>query len=107
MTTLQFITLNTLPLKEIMKGGSVASIQTENLTLSYTQLKAGTEIPLHHHPEEAVDILLDGLLEMEIGSNKDTLASGMMSIVPSNIPHRAKAIIDCRVLTVFYPQRNL
>lgn len=102
-----FLQLNNLPLKEIIKGGFVSSLQTENLTLSYSLLKAGTEIPLHQHPEEAVDILLSGLLEMEIGDNKDTLATGMISIVPGNIPHRARAIIDCKVLTVFFPQRDL
>lgn len=102
-----FISLNNLPLKEIIKGGFVSSLQTENLTLSYTHLKAGTEIPLHQHPEEAVDILLTGLLEMEIGDGTDTLSTGMMSIVPGNIPHRAKAITDCKVLTVFFPQRDI
>lgn len=102
-----FIALNNLPLKEIMKGGFVSSVQTENLTLSYSSLKAGTEIPLHQHPEEAIDILLSGLLEMQIGDTLDTLTSGMISIVPSNIPHKATAVIDCKVLTIFFPQRNL
>ncbi|MBC7936986.1 MAG: cupin domain-containing protein [Rhizobacter sp.] len=103
----QFVSLNTLPLKEIFKGGFVSSIQTENLTISYSHLKAGTEIPIHQHPEEAIDILLSGLLEMKIGNSTDTLSGGMISIVPSNIPHKAKAVVDCKVLTIFFPQRNL
>lgn len=102
-----FVSLNKLPLKELIKGGFVSSIQTENLTLSYTYLKAGTEIPLHHHPEEAVDVLLSGLLEMETGDSFETLSTGMISIVPSDVPHKAKAVTDCKVLTIFYPQRDL
>jgi len=103
----QFITLTNMPLKEVLKGAFISSLQTENLTISYSYLKAGTEIPMHQHPEEAVDILLNGLLEMEIGSSTNSMTTGMISIVPGNIPHRAKAITDCKVLTVFFPQRDI
>jgi quercetin dioxygenase-like cupin family protein len=102
-----FIELGKLPASEALKNAFLSSIQTENLTIAYTNMKAGVEIPLHHHPEEAVDIILEGILEMMIGEKSDTLSTGMISIVPSNIPHSAKAITDCKVVTVFYPQRKL
>jgi quercetin dioxygenase-like cupin family protein len=101
-----FILLNQLPAQELIQSAFVGSVQTENLTLSYTDMKAGVEIPLHHHPEEAVDIILEGILEMQVGEKSDTLSHGMVSIVPSNVPHKAKAITDCKVLTIFYPQRS-
>jgi len=101
-----FISLNELTLTEPLKGAFLASLQTENLTIAYTDTIAGAEIPLHHHPEEAVDILLDGELEMQIGETTSVLKKGMISIVPSNVPHRAKAITACRVVTVFYPKRG-
>jgi quercetin dioxygenase-like cupin family protein len=102
-----FIILNQLETLEVMQGAFLASVQTENLTVAYTDMKAGVEIPLHHHPEEAVDILLEGILEMQIGEKSDTLSPGMISIVPSNILHRAKAITDCKVVTIFYPKRQM
>lgn len=102
-----FISLNQLPLKELIKNAFAGSVQTENLTVTYTDMKAGVEVPLHHHPEEAVDVILEGILEIQIGETSDTLSHGMISIVPSNVPHKAKAITDCKVLTVFYPKRNL
>jgi quercetin dioxygenase-like cupin family protein len=102
-----FIILNQLETLEVMQGAFLASVQTENLTVAYTDMKAGVEIPLHHHSEEAVDIILEGILEMQIGEKSDTLSPGMISIVPSNIMHRAKAITDCKVVTIFYPQRKI
>jgi quercetin dioxygenase-like cupin family protein len=102
-----FIILNQLETLEVMQGAFLASVQTENLTVAYTDMKAGVEIPLHHHPEEAVDIILEGILEMQVGEKSDTLSPGMISIVPSNIMHRAKAITDCKVVTIFYPQRKI
>lgn len=101
-----FIALNQLSAEEALKGALLSTIQTENLTIAYTHMKAGVQIPLHQHPEEAIDIVLDGILEMQIGETTDMLTPGMLSTVPSQVLHAAKAITDCRVITVLYPQRN-
>ncbi len=102
-----FIELNKLNSLEAIKGAFLSSIQTENLTVAYTDMQASVEIPLHQHLEEAVDIILEGELEMQIGETTSLLSCGMISIVPSNIPHKAKAITDCKVVTIFYPRRDL
>jgi quercetin dioxygenase-like cupin family protein len=102
-----FIVLNKLASLQAMENAFLSSIQTENLTVAYTDMKAGVEIPLHRHPEEAVDIILEGILEMQIGEKADTLSHGMISIVPSNMLHGAKAITDCKVVTIFYPKRKM
>jgi quercetin dioxygenase-like cupin family protein len=102
-----FIYLDKLESTAALKDAFLSIVQIENLTLAYTSMKAGAEVPLHHHPEEAVDILLEGILEMQVGEKTETLTHGMITVVPSNIPHWAKAITDCKVLTVFYPQRKM
>jgi quercetin dioxygenase-like cupin family protein len=102
-----FISLGNLALQELIKDGFVGFVQTENLTIAYTDMKAGVEIPSHHHIEEAADIILEGELEMSVGESNGILTPGMISVVPSNVPHRAKAITDCRVITIFYPKRKL
>lgn len=101
-----FVSLDKLALQELIKNGFAAFLQTENLTIAYTDMKAGVEIPLHHHPEEAVDIVLEGEFEMQVGEKTDVLKNGMISLVPSNVPHRAKAITDCKVVSILYPRRN-
>lgn len=102
-----FIALDKLALKEMMKGGFAGFLQTENLTVAYTDMKPGVEIPLHLHPEEAIDIVMEGELEMQIGDTTSVLKEGMISVVPGNVPHRAFAITECKVITIFYPQRKL
>lgn len=101
-----FIALEDLQNKEAFKGATLDSFHTENLTVAYTTLKAGVEIPLHHHRHEAVDIILEGELEMQIAETNTVLKPGIISNVPSNVPHTAKAITDCKVITVFYPLRE-
>jgi quercetin dioxygenase-like cupin family protein len=102
-----FVVLSELEMSEPIKDAFLGSAQTENLTVAYTDMKAGVTIPLHHHTEEAVDIVLEGTLQMQIGEKSDTLSPGMISIVPSHIMHQARAITDCKVVTVFYPQRKI
>ncbi len=102
-----FIDFKTMKLAEPLPGALFTSLQTENLTIAYTDMKAGAVIPLHHHPEEAVDIIQEGTLEMQIGEATNLLTAGMMSYVPSNVPHQAKAITGCKVITIFNPKREM
>lgn len=102
-----FIDFKRLAATEAMEGALLGTIDTESLTIAYTDMKPGVEIPLHQHPEEAIDIMLEGILEMQVGDKATTLTHGMMSVVPSNIPHKAKAVTHCRVVTIFYPKRGL
>lgn len=102
-----FISLDKIGLKELIKDAFAGFLSTTNLTLAYTDMKAGVEIPLHHHVEEAIDIVLEGELEMQIGDRTGILTHGMVSIVPPDVEHRAKALSDCKVVTIFYPQRRM
>lgn len=102
-----FIELKALEIKDSLPGATAAYFQTEHLTLAFTELKAGSEIPLHNHPNEAVDIVLEGELEMHIANTTDVLKRGMMSFVPSNAFHKAKALTDCKVVTVLHPKREI
>ncbi len=101
-----FIELNALEIKDSLPGATAAYFQTEHSTIAYTALKAGLQIPLHNHANEAVDIVLAGIVEMQIGESSGTLTAGMMSFVPSNIMHSATAITDCKVITFLHPKRN-
>ena len=101
-----FISFGKMALKEVLTGAFAGSIDSENLTIAYTDMKAGVEVPLHHHPEEAVDSIMEGELEMQVGETVNLLMHGMISIVLSNIPHRAKAISNCKVITILHPRRS-
>lgn len=102
-----FIDLKTLAIKDNLPGATASYLQTEHFTIAYTELKAGAEIPLHSHTNEAADIILEGELEMHVGDETSVLKRGMISLVPSNVFHRGKAITDCKAVTVLYPKRNV
>ncbi len=79
----------------------------KHLMLSYLEMDAGAEVPLHHHPHEQAGMLLTGKLQLTIGDETRLCEPGAMFIIPPNVPHRAVAIDGpATVLDVFSPVRE-
>lgn len=79
----------------------------QNLMLSYLEMDAGAEVPLHHHPHEQGGILLEGRLQLTIGDETRVVEAGSLFIIPPNTPHRAVAVDGpAKVLDVFSPVRE-
>ncbi len=77
-----------------------------HMTLGIVEIKAGSDLPLHSHPHEQITYILEGQLNMTIGGQLYELSAGMFHVIPSNIPHGAVAITDCKVMDVFNPVRE-
>jgi quercetin dioxygenase-like cupin family protein len=45
-------------------------------------------------------------LEFDIAGEKMILTSGMTAFIPSNMPHSAVALTECKVLDCFTPVRE-
>ncbi len=96
---MSFIKIQSLAEKEIIPGFNGRFLHTDNLTLAYWDIKAGSTLPEHHHIHEMVVNLIEGEFEMTIGGETQTLT-------PGNVPHSGKALTDCRIIDVFYPIRE-
>lgn len=49
-----FVNLKDVPSKELLPGFSAKMIHTENMTLAYWDIKAGSVLPKHSHVHEQV-----------------------------------------------------
>ncbi len=79
----------------------------QNLMLSYLEMDAGAEVPLHHHPHEQGGILIRGRVQLTIGEETRICEAGSLFIIPPNVPHRAVAVDGpATVLDVFSPVRE-
>ena len=92
--------------KDLAPGLSGYYAHGTNMTLGLVEIKAGSNLPLHHHPHEQITYILEGQLDMTIGGEYCPLTAGMYYVIPSNIPHGAIAITDCKVIDVFNPVRE-
>lgn len=79
----------------------------QHLMLSFLEMDAGAEVPLHSHPHEQGGILLEGKVALTIGDETRVVLPGSMFIIPPNVPHRAVAVDGpAKVLDVFSPVRE-
>lgn len=100
------IHLDVIKEKEVVPGYKGKFIHSENMTLAYWNITAGSPLPEHAHPHEQVVNVLEGTLELTLEGETHSLTPGTVVIIPSNVPHSGRAATDCRVIDVFYPVRE-
>ena len=105
---MSFIDLQQIKPHEISQGVRIRAPYGENLMLSLVDFEEeGTVVPLHSHPHEQGGILLEGRMELTIGSETRILEPGSLYLIAPNTPHKAVAVGGpVRVLDVFSPVRE-
>lgn len=102
-----FIDLAAIPTITPVPGCRLRTPYGQHLMLSYLEMDAGAEVPLHHHPHEQGGILLEGRLQLTIGDETRLVERGSLFIIPPGVPHRAVACDGpAVVLDVFSPVRE-
>ena len=102
-----FIEIENIPVIEPVPGCRLRTPFGEHLMLSYLEMDAGAEVPLHSHPHEQAGMLLQGKLQLTIGDETRLVQRGAMFMIPPNVPHRAVAIDGpATILDVFSPIRE-
>ncbi len=100
------IELETIDSKEIIPGYNVRFVHSENMTLAYWDIKVGSPLPEHSHPNEQVVNMIEGEFELTIDGETQILKPDSVVIISSNAKHSGRAVTDCKIIDVFYPIRE-
>ncbi|MFM1794773.1 MAG: hypothetical protein RL642_1158 [Bacteroidota bacterium] len=92
--------------KKLIEGIIGQYVHGSSTTFGLVHIDEGSHLPLHHHPHEQVTFMLEGKLKMQIGDEEVILESGHVKVIPSNTPHAAVALTDCKLIDVFSPVRE-
>lgn len=92
--------------KEIIPGYHGKFVHTENMTLAYWNIAAGSPLPEHVHPHEQVVNVIEGTMELTVEGEVHELKEGSVMVIPGGVPHAGKAVTKSRVIDVFYPVRK-
>lgn len=95
-----------IPSKEPIPGITGYYAHGDKHTFGYVEIKKGTVIPEHHHLHEQITYVIEGQLNMTIAGQPCPLTPGMYHIIPSNTPHSAVAVTDCKLIDTFSPTRE-
>ena len=101
-----FFLFNDLQVKEIAPGFFSKLIHTENNTINFLEVKAGSMLAMHQHPHEQSSFVLEGEFEMTIDGETRILTPLQFALIPGGVPHGGRAITDCRLIDVFSPVRE-
>ena len=78
----------------------------EQLMVSRILMKKGCVVPLHQHVNEQLSYILEGALKFWIDGKEIVVHAGEVLCIPSNMPHKAEALVDTVDLDVFNPPRE-
>jgi len=92
--------------REVMPGFHGRFVHGDKMTLAFWQIDAGASAPTHQHPHEQVFHLFEGRLELTVAGAAVVYEPGAVVVIPSNVPHAARAITSSRVLDIFHPVRE-
>ena len=70
------------------------------------ELKAGSRLPEHHHPQEQITHIISGRLVMIAAGMRHELAAGQSFYLASNVPHGVETIEETIALDTFSPPRT-
>ena len=103
---MSYIDFNSRKPIQIWDGISGPVYDSEKPTFGHFTIKEVADLPEHEHPHEQWTNLISGELEFDIAGGKTVMTAGMTAYIPSNTPHSAKAITECKVIDCFMPVRE-
>ena len=101
-----FIDFNSNKKIKIWEGITAALHHSEQATFAHVTLEKDSIVGVHNHIHEQWTHVIHGELLFDINGEEKLLTSGMTAFMPSNIPHSAKAITECKVIDCFLPVRQ-
>lgn len=78
----------------------------DKIMLARVLMKKGAHVPLHHHHNEQVTYILEGVLKFNVDGKEIVVRAGEVLCIPPNMPHEAWAEEDTVDLDVFNPPRE-
>ncbi len=100
------LNIKNLKQREIIPGFNGKFVNGENITWAFWDIKKDSSIPDHFHVHEQIMHVISGDFEFTINGLTSVFSEGDTIVIPSNIPHRGKALTNCKIMDVFSPKRE-
>lgn len=81
-------------------------VNGEKITMAQLRLSKDCLVPVHHHENEQISVILEGALKVNLEGQEVLAHAGEVLVIPSNVPHSVVAIEDTLAMDVFSPVRQ-
>jgi quercetin dioxygenase-like cupin family protein len=98
--------LDAQPVEKVSDLLSRQYLDGVNSTFVKWTAKKGAVVPLHHHSNEQITWITEGLAEVYSQGKRYTMKAGDIMIIPPNVPHEFKFLEDTIDIDIFAPGRQ-
>ena len=91
---------------EMLDGFTAQFVHTKEMTISYWDVKKGSELPEHSHYHEQISQVIEGEFRFTIDKETKVMTPGQIAVIPSNAVHSGLAVTDCKIMDIFVPVRE-
>jgi quercetin dioxygenase-like cupin family protein len=102
---LQYTSWSSVPLENLNPLLQRQFVVGQEIMLARVFLKKGCIVPEHSHHNEQLTYILEGTLKFWIDGKEIVVNAGETLCIPSNMPHKAEALVDTVDLDIFAPPR--
>jgi quercetin dioxygenase-like cupin family protein len=98
-----------VPLEKLKGTLTRRLITGERMMIAHVRFKKGDDVPQHSHENEQITYILEGALQFLLGTNGEReviVRAGEVLVIPSHLPHSARALEDTLDVDVFNPPRQ-
>ena len=98
-----------MPMEELSPLIGRKFVTGDKVMLAQVFLKKGAIVPKHQHHNEQITYILSGALRFWIGEDQQEVVDvleGEVLHIPSNVWHKAEALVDTLDVDVFSPPRQ-
>ena len=103
---MSFINVANIEEREIVPGFLGKMVHSDNMTFVFWQIKIGSSLPEHSHPNEQITTVIKGTFELTVDADTRIMESGDVAIIPANVKHKGKSITNSNLIDAFYPVRE-
>ncbi|HEY0244583.1 MAG TPA: cupin domain-containing protein [Mucilaginibacter sp.] len=95
-----------IPTKKIAPGYLSKLIHTDNNTINFIDVTAGSVVPRHQHVHQQCAFVIEGKFELTVNDVPQVLEPGTFAVIPANVFHSGVALTDCKLVDIFSPVRE-
>lgn len=101
-----YVDLNSKKRVKLWEGVEGALAHSAQLTFAHVTLEKDAVVQIHQHIHEQWTHVISGEMLFNLNGEEKLLTAGMAAFIPSNTPHGATAITECKVIDCFLPVRE-
>ena len=91
-----------------LEGPSLKTFWGDNIMISLVELRPGSVVPPHSHPEEQAGYVIEGALEFTMNGQTRMVGPGEIFFIPGGVEHAVTVASaeTAKVVDIFSPVRD-